>query len=333
MADCHSLFNDFDNKIALTSARTKSLKKSRKSIRDRIRRYYREKQSGSILPKFWSQGSFEMGTSVNPIPRKITVDGEEKSLYKYDVDDGVYFIDDEANRVSAQTYHNQIYAAVTGYTDEDPTDKDTCVRVVFHDGHNIDLPIYFKDKSDSDALPELAHKSEQWPYSDPRAFVKWFNKHAKENPQLYKLVRYAKAWCDNQNYLAGARKMPSGLVLTIWFTENARYSNDRDDIALRDTLKAVRNSIDAEFSCLRPTELKDENLLEKYSHEEYFKKKLDDFLESAEQAISESNQKEACAKWQRHLGSRFPCHLAEDRDEGARSFPVPAIVKSNAKGA
>ena len=34
--------------------------------------------------------------------------------------------------------------AIPNMRDQDPIDKNTCVRVIFADGHNIDLPIYYK---------------------------------------------------------------------------------------------------------------------------------------------------------------------------------------------
>lgn len=335
MSDCHLLFINFNDCVTLNESRIKSLKRSRKRIRDRIRDYFRENKPNQKIPKFWGQGSFEMNISVNPIGRKVTVDGNEKTLYKYDVDDGVYFKDGEANRRYIQTYHDWIYDAVDDHTDEDSIDKNTCVRVVFHDGHNIDLPIYFLDDSDDEAVPELAHKAKGWVESDPREFVIWFNDKAKGQPQLSRIVRYLKAWCDYQNYSSGTNKMPSGLIMTIWAAKNIAYSTDRDDRALRDTLQAIFDLVDtsATYRCERPTTPEGEDLLTNYSYKDYFKERLSAFLESAKQACNETNQKEACLKWQKHLGSRFPCHLAVDKEEKATSFGAPYIIPSNAQGA
>ena len=88
-----------------------------------------------------------------------------KVLY-YDVDDGIYFEGDKdaKDRNSTATYHDWVVKAVTGHTDKDPIDKNTCVRTLFSDGHNIDEPIYYK-KGDT---PELAHKRDGWIESDPK---------------------------------------------------------------------------------------------------------------------------------------------------------------------
>ncbi|GAB2846073.1 CBASS cGAMP synthase [Hymenobacter ruber] len=332
MANCDSIFKVFDEAIILNDSRHDSLKRSRKALRTRIKEYFKNNKPGELKPKFHGQGSFMMGVAINPIPKVVIEDEKEVTKYKYDVDDGVYFIGKESDRKAITTYHNWIWDAVDGHTDTAPVDKNTCIRVIYHDGHNIDLPIYFLLKGDDDAVPQLAHKAKSWIDSDPREFVTWFTDQADEQPQLRSLVRYLKAWCDYQNDRSGTRKMPIGLVMTIWATENARY-NERDDVALRDTLQAIRDTLRTAFECNRPTVPAGENLLDDYNHEDYFIGKLDAFLESAKQAVNETNQKVACGKWQTHLGSRFPCRLAEDKDVGARAFGSPAVITENAKSA
>lgn len=331
MANCHQQFSDYDCVIDLNDSRRKSLKKSRKKLRDRIRDDFKENHKNEISPKFWSQGSFEMGTAINPIGREVIEDGNNITIYKYDVDDGIYFIGQLTERKSVVTYHGWIYDAVKGHTSLDPVDKNTCVRTIFSDGHHIDQPIYFEVKGN---IPQLAHKEKDWMDSDPREFSEWFEKIAKDNPQLKRLVRFFKGWCDNQNFKSDCEKMPSGLVMTIWVAENAVY-DDRDDIAMKETLIKIKNLIDnqASLTCNRPTTPKGENLLANYKNADFFKEKLNDVVEIAKQAINETNPKRACAKWQTRFGNRFSCSNAKDLDENASSFGAPAIVTGNAKSA
>ncbi len=331
MANCHQQFTDFDSALILTDPRNRGLKKSRKALRDRIREYFRKELPKEIKPKFWSQGSLPMGTAVNPIPIEKTINGKKIILLHYDVDDGVYFIGSEKDRKSVNTYHQWIVDAVKGHTETDPIDKDTCVRTIFSDGHNIDHPIYFEKEG---AVPQLAHKAKGWIDSDPREFVKWFEGKASANPQLRRLVRYFKGWCDYQNFSIGNKKMPSGLVMTIWVVENAVY-NDRDDVAMKETIAKIKNMTDGQqkLMCNRPTTLKNENLLNDYKHTDFFREKLSAFGISAGQAINEGNQKKACGKWQIHFGDRFSCAYAKDEDENAKKFTSPAVVTSNAKSA
>lgn len=331
MANCNEQFLDFDSVIDLNETRTKSLKKSRKKLRKKIRKDFKENHKDEIKPKFWSQGSFKVGTAVNPIPRDVVQNGKKVTIYVYDVDDGVYFIGKSDERRSVTTYHNWIYDAVKGHTELDPEDKNTCVRTIFWDGHHIDQPIYFEENGKK---PCLAHKAKGWIDSDPREFSKWFLDKTEGKPQLKRLVRYFKAWSDYQNSVAGIKKMPSGLVMTIWATENVTY-HDRDDIAMKETLIKIKNLTDSQsvLTCLRPTTDTTENLLSDYSYTDYFRRRLTDFVESAKQAINETNPKRACGKWQAHLGSRFTCSTAKDIDEAAKSHVAPAIITENAKSA
>lgn len=328
MANCHNLFEVYNSIICLTDARKKNLKGSRKRLRDRTRKYFDEKKPNEKKPKFSGQGSILMDTCINPIPRKEVVDGVGRQILKYDVDDGVYFIETEGDHKSIQTYHNWIYEAVKGHTDIDPIDKNTCIRVLFADGHNIDLPIYFLLK---DGVPELAHKAKGWIESDPKAFAEWFNEKADKNPQLRRIVRYLKAWCDFRKFSRSDKPMPSGFIMTILATENY-YAHDRDDIALKETLIKIEAELQRKFQCIRPTPPKGEDLLEQYElHKDYFMNCLADFIKNAKCAIEEKNPKNACAFWQKALGDRFPCHLAKDEEESSGKEGLASIAVKSTK--
>jgi Second Messenger Oligonucleotide or Dinucleotide Synthetase domain len=311
MADCHNLFTEFNSIISLNNSKRDSLIVSRKSLRKKIRKYFKENKDKEIKPKFKGQGSFILDTIVEPIPYITKIDGEDKTMLYYDVDDGIYFIGDKSERKSVQTYHNWIIEAIDGHTSTPPIDKNTCVRVIFADGHNIDLPIYFKEEEKS---PELAHKAEDWINSDPKSFQDWFEGEANGKPQLIKIVRYLKAWCNYRETQRKDKPMLSGFILTILAARNY-IANKRDDIALKETLIMIKSKLDASFKCYRPTNPTDEDLLEGYSHEEYFKKCLNDLIDSAKKALDEKNQKKSCENWQKHFGERFPCGIAKDEDE------------------
>lgn len=315
MADSNEIFLEFNKIIRLTDAKRKSLKISRKELRNKIRKYFKENKSDEVQPKFSVQGSLAMDTIVNPIPKTISKDGEDVTIYKYDVDDGIYFIGQEsvAERKSIQTYHSWIMEAVDGHTDTPPIDKNTCVRVKFADGHHIDLPIYYKMTS----TPELAHKKQGWIESDPQEFTGWFNSHVGEDDQLRRIVRYLKAWRDYREFKNSSTKMPSGLVLSILAANNF-YAHKRDDVSLKETLIKIEAKLKVKFECLRPTKPVGEDLLSEYQNKDYFMTCLGNFIADAKKAIEESNKKQSCLYWQNHFGDRFPCHLAKDEDEGKK---------------
>ncbi|WP_209400443.1 cyclic GMP-AMP synthase DncV-like nucleotidyltransferase [Pseudozobellia sp. WGM2] len=328
MANCNEHFKEFNGKIKLTDFRKKELKKSRKDLRKKVRNWFKENQPENEKPKFDGQGSMSTDTIVNPIPRKIIVEGTEKTILKYDVDDGIYFIGDKSpsDRPSTATYHSWICQAVDGHTSTPPIDKNTCVRTVFSDGHHIDQPIYYKQGNS----PELAHKRDGYIKSDPLEYTNWFNDKADETPQLRQLVRYGKSWIDFRHFSNSTKKMPSGLILTILITENLVSRKDRDDIALKETLINIQAKLDASFSCYRPTTPSDENLLEDYKDKEYFLQCLSNFINDSKEALKEKNYKKSTEYWRNHLGDRFP--LGDDKDDtSSSSGGLGAIIPPTTK--
>ena len=311
MADCDNLFREFNERIKLSESKKKSLRISRDSLREKIRGKFKDEGYGI---KFCWQGSFAMNTIITPKDND------------YDIDDGIYIQTVSQPEESPATLHGWIVEAAENHTNQSPADKNPCVRVHFADGHHIDLVLYYFEESDEH--PRLAHKRDGWIPSDPKEFMDWFNAQCDDNGQLKRIVRYFKAWADD---LRG--DMPGGLIFTILAAENM-VPNERDDIAFLETMKSIQDSLNCSFVCYRPT-TPNEDLFADYSEtrKNYFLGRLDSFIRSGEQALEEVNQKDACPKWGRHFGKRFPCELAEDSLENAKSFESPAFIRSDARGA
>jgi hypothetical protein len=246
----------------------------------------------------------------------------------------VYFveIDNEDNRKEISTWHNWVFNAVDNHTGIPSKRKDTCVRVVFADGHHIDLPIRYK----KNGTIELAHKSKGWLKSDPQEFSEWFNQKAKTDPQLRRIVRYLKAWKNYRELKNTNLKFPSGFALTILVTNNY-VGDDFDDVAFRKTVEKIEESLNNRFECLRPTTPKDDDLFEEYS-----KTRKDDFLnalgklvKACQKAENEDNFKKASQYLQKHFGDRFPTGKDESsRDKSSRKsrlIGTPLAPKPYAK--
>jgi hypothetical protein len=327
MATLHNEYSNkisgFNGKIRLTNSRKEDLKSSRKSIRKKIRNWFAKNKPNELQPKFSGQGSFEMNTIINPIP---VYDEDGKKLLKYDLDYGVYFIeeDGEDNRKSINTWHDWIYKSVEDHTDTLPLKKNTCVRVLYADGHHIDLPIYYKD----DGIIELAHKGKGWIESDPKEFYEWFNDKTKENQQLRRIVRYLKAWKNYRENNNSSLKLPSGFALTILATNNF-VSDDNDDTALRETVREIKNALDIKFECRRPTTPINEDVFDNYSdtRKNNFLDTLKSLLSDCDRAKNEKNFKKA-SEFLRYnqFGDRFP--LGKDESEDQKSSRLAASVGS-----
>lgn len=322
MSNNHAQFIAFDESITISSTKRSTLKTNREAIRKKIRDYFKTNWSDKIQPKFHWQGSYAMRTILNPIK-------DEDGLGVYDLDDGVYFVgDSEDDRETISWYHTEVLKAVEKHTDSGAEDKNPCVRVLYADGHHVDLPIYFM--LDDDEHPQLAHKKQDWTDSDPRDFLDWFNGR-EEHPQLRRMIKYLKAWCE---YIHSEKnkKMPTGCILTMLAAEHYQ-SNERDDVALKDLLVSMYDKLskDDGFHCYRPTFPKDEDLFANYSdtRKKNFLDELKSFKEDAVKAINNTNPHEGCLKWQKHFGNRFCCSTAKDEDEDAQKEEIGGTLNSN----
>ncbi len=322
MATLHKEYNVFYDKIKLTGKRKDDLLGSRKSLREKIEKWFSENKSDRLQPTFAGQGSFEMDTTVNPIVE--IKDGVE--FRKYDLDDGVYFYEKagENNRENIDTWHNWVYEAVNTHTVKETQRKNTCVRVIFADGHHIDLPIYYKNGN----TPQLAHRSEGWINSDPVEFTEWFQKNASK--QIKRLVRYLKAWKDFRKDKNSNLNLPSGFALTI-LVVNHYKEYDNDDEAFRETIRSMYNSLSSYngFKCLRPTTPKGENVFADYSdtRKSDFLTQLKNLLNDCDKAKDEKNFKKASEYLRdKQFGDRFP--KGDDVDEKSQKKQMSDTLKT-----
>lgn len=314
MAVLHKEFTKFNKEIKLTPSRKEKLKTSRKDIKKKIRKWFKDNKPNELQPKFHGQGSFEMNTGVNPIPEK---DANDNKLLKYDLDFGVYFIekDDEDNKQSIDTWHNWVYKSVEDHTNKKPVRKTTCIRVIFSDGHHLDLPIYYK----LDDVIELAHRSKDWIESDPKEFYEWFNN--LKNSQLERIVRYLKAWKNYREVNNTNLKLPSGFELTI-LASNNYVEDDNDDKAFRETIRNIDKELNKPdgFKCLRPTTPKDEDVFLDYSttKKSNFLSTLKNLLNDLDRAKDETNFMKASEILRKsQFGERFP--LGANKSEKDKS--------------
>ena len=318
MADCHDLFLDFYDKIKLFSSKEEYLRSARDALRDRIKSYFKNTRKEKV-PEFFVQGSYAMKTIINPL------DGE------FDIDDGVYLQNldqDRSKWPSPERVHNWIYKAVEEHTDDPPVDKRTCIRVIYSGDYHVDLPIYGIYNS----TPYLAEKGKaDWPMSDAKAIVSWFN-NAVENKgeRLRRIIRYLKAWADNKSKFG---KLPNGFALTV-LAENHYEESDRDDGALAGTVSSIYERLLKPMPILNPmdsSEYLDDNITEPQM--ENFKERLSSLLISASAALKEESKKEACKRWGKEFGNRFPkCEELKENNVPLKTL-TPAILSDDARSA
>jgi hypothetical protein len=329
MADCHDLFQKFHEKVAVSSSRKAQLRTSRNATRKRIRKHFSEVLEVAS-PKFHGQGSYSMGTLVNPI------DG------RYDIDDGVYLQHLTSERSSwptAATVHGWIIDATKDSTDEPPQDRARCVRVMYKatPPYNIDLPVYVMEND----VPQLFDKSREnaneapsSPYeSDPAAMTEWFRKKVDEDDQLRRLVRYSKGWKDFKSNQGCA--VAKGLMLTILLAETF-VTDDRDDVALSKTIDAANTRMKLSIVVKKPvTPFEDLTAGWTTKQGDDFLARLQQFRDLSADAVAEKDKTKSARIWQKLFGDRFPDADPEPENQkgNAQKTAAPAIIGSDGRSA
>jgi hypothetical protein len=293
MADMQSEFKTFHDRIALTSSKKDSLRKARNALREKIRKHFRETLKLSV-PKFQGQGSYAMGTTVNPL------NGE------FDIDDGVYLqhldTNDKSQWPTPATVHQWLVQATDEHTREKTIDKRTCVRVRYAGHYHFDLPSYGQFYGDY-LLAEKGDKG--WHRSDPLALTNWFRDQVKNNgEQLRKMVHCIKAWADFQSGRLGV--MPSGLILTVLVCNYYRI-DQRDDIAFANTIRAISKAVRFAFFVYNPVDAGEELAARLTKAQKIrFQNTIVDAADAAAEAIDTDDRREASKTWRKQFGDRFP---------------------------
>ncbi|TXD95481.1 CBASS cGAMP synthase [Gillisia hiemivivida] len=309
MANCNKLFLNFNEKLEVTPSKVEKIKTARENIKTKIIEHFKEKSKYNFKGT-WIQGSYKMGTMIR------TKDDT------CDLDLGVYF-DEVDPDVTASTVMDQVYKAVENITSTTTSKKGKCIRVIYKGDFHIDLPVYHFNK-DEHSHPNLATSNNGWNESDPKDFYIWFNNHPNLR-QLKRLVRYLKAWSDNTK-----GKFPSGLAFSIWAVEHLK-SNDRDDIALYEVIKKIKDQIDSTWFLEMPVTPYDDVCRKLTTDQKSnFLDAIADFIDDAKKAIESDNQLESSKLWRKYLGDRFP--EGEDEDIDAKEAALRAISKSVLSG-
>jgi hypothetical protein len=309
MANCNKLFLDYDNNLNIPKKKKDKLKDSKEVLRTRIRNYFKENYP-KYKPEFYIQGSYKMKTTI------LTKENE------CDLDDGVYFRREPD--ITATTLQKWVKNALEGATTSPVEHRSKCLRVIYQGDYHIDFPVYIFPSDDED--PSLAVKNIGFEKSDPKEVVEWFKAEKAKNSQLNRLVKYLKGWGDHKR-----NKMPSGLAMTILAANNIQ-SNDRDDLALKNTLVKIQETLDNNFECVVPA-IPGDDLFESYDsiRKNNFLSNLDDFIKDANQVLdNEPNQLKSSKIWRKHLGNHFP--FGEDEDTDAKEAALKRISENVLKG-
>ena len=217
--------------------------------RNRSRKRLREGLSKADKPapdEFVKQGSYAMKTMLRH-PQN-----------DYDIDDGVYFkkadlVGDRGAEMTSLQARQMVRDAVDdGGFKRAPEVRGNCVRIFYEKGYHVDMPVYRKVEENGATVYELASSS-GWKRSDVRDVTEWFDKarsNSRDGAQLRRLVREIKKFARSRTSWSGS--ILSGFGITVLVVECQRLNASREDRALYDTMKAIRDRLNYNLVVTHP---------------------------------------------------------------------------------
>lgn len=245
MFDCaKEVLSYHDDEVTLPQVQRDEMRCRRDSNRTRVRNGLAENDDPSPR-KFASQGSYEMKTMVQH-PEK-----------DYDIDDGVYFEkEDLKGRNGAEKSALQARQMVRDAVDDgsfkrNPEARRNCVRVYYGAGYHVDIPVYRRVVTKNwfggeDVHYELA--ASDWKRSDARNVTEWFvGENKRQSPdtsngrQLRRICREIKKFSQSRD--SWKSQIAGGFMITKLATECYKANAAREDTALYDTMRAIRDRL------------------------------------------------------------------------------------------
>lgn len=233
-----------DDEVTLPRAEQTNMRDRRDANRDRLKKGLKDQEKPAPY-EFASQGSYAMKTMV------------QHPDNDYDIDDGTYFekavlVGERGAEMTALQARQMVRNALDdGSFKAPPEVRKNCVRVYYTAGYCVDVPVYrrvtTKNMFGEDAYHyELA--TTDWKRSDAREVSKWFeNENTTQSPdssngrQLRRVVRDIKMYARSRE--SWADQILSGFGITKLVTECFRGDAAREDRALYDTMKAIRDRL------------------------------------------------------------------------------------------
>lgn len=229
MFDCsRDVLGYHDDEVTLKLSQRTEMRDRRNSNRDRL------KARIAIAPKkFIKQGSYAM---------KSMVQDPDKD---YDIDDGVYFDredlkDKNGKDMSARDARQMVRDALKDDRfNKQPEVRNNCVRIYYNEGYHVDMPVY---RIQGDTY-ELA-TGDSWASSRAADVEDWFDKKNEalspdetNGRQFRRIVRDFKKFSRSRR--AWKKSIASGFTITKLVSEHYVADKDREDRALRETMRAI----------------------------------------------------------------------------------------------
>jgi hypothetical protein len=215
-----------------------------------------------------SDGLKELGHPVyvkNLLQGSIAMHTANKSSNNdYDIDIAVIFEKDDlpASPLEARKrVADAINLKASGFT-QAPEARTNAVTVWYAEGYHVDIAVY--RRSDGWFGDIIEHAGANWSERDPKTITNWFTENVTEQSpsetlfgkpkvalqQMRRIVRWIKAFTKARE----GWNLPGGFIISALVAECYKPDKDRDDIALLNTLIAIKSRLELSCDVYNPTD-------------------------------------------------------------------------------
>lgn len=318
-----------DEEVTLPGGERTEMRKRRDANRERLKNGLSEAKKPAPL-QFKSQGSYAMRTMT------------QHSDNDYDIDDGVYFDkDDLVGQRGAEMTALQARQMVRDAVDDGgfktpPEVRNNCVRVYYEAGYHVDLPVYRRVRT-KDVFGNETHfyelASTQWKRSDAREVTAWFEKEndtqspdTENGRQLRRVTREIKKLARSRS--SWKAQILSGFGITKLVTECFRGDAEREDKALHDTMKAIRDRLNWNLVVQHPVTPGD--TITKGNDDpkaKFLREKLGEALVNLEPLFEQDCDRQKALKcWDKVYATEFFSDRCEPVSKASTSVAAPALA-------
>jgi Adenylyl/Guanylyl and SMODS C-terminal sensor domain len=181
----------------------------------------------------------------------------------YDIDIALIFKKDDIPEdplKARQRVRDALCKRCTNFTKE-PEARTNAVTIWYAEGYHIDFAIY-RTYIDNSGKEHIEHASTEWKRRDPMEINNWFFESVKKlspkaNPkvakgQMRRIVQFLKWFCRSRTCWS----LPGGMIVSALIAEPGIYkaSSERDDLALYDTMVALRDRLKVSCQVYNPVD-------------------------------------------------------------------------------
>ncbi|MES3110494.1 cyclic GMP-AMP synthase DncV-like nucleotidyltransferase [Sphingomonas aurantiaca] len=320
MFDCSKDVRAFhDKKVTLPKSEQEAMRDRRDANRRRLRKGL-EANDDPAAKEFVKQGSYAMLTMT------------QHPDNDYDIDDGVYFLKEDlvgarGGELSAFQAREMVRDAVDDGSFKDaPEVRGNCVRIFYAKGYHVDMPVYRTVTEDDETYHELASSS-GWRRSDARDVTQWYeDKRAASGDgiQLRRLTREVKKFARSRTHWCS--RILSGFGITALVVEKLWLDADREDVALYETMKAMRDRLNCQLDIDHPVTKGDKLATADSAKSAYLRDRLTDAIGwLAPLFESDCTREKALGCWDKAFNTTFFSERGEDE---ARAASVAGLGKA-----